>query len=63
MALHLNSHASGLSSLLKEGSRHLQGAEESIGRNIAACKEMAQVTRSSFGPNGRPRARSRRARC
>ena len=32
--------------------QHFSGLEEAVYRNIAACQEMAQVTRTSFGPNG-----------
>lgn len=40
------------SSLLKEGTKHLTGLEEAILRNIDACKQLSQVTRTSLGPNG-----------
>jgi len=42
----------GLSSLLKDGTRHLTGVEEAVLRNIEACKELAKVVRTSLGPNG-----------
>ncbi len=32
--------------------QHYSGMEEAIFRNINACKEMAQIVRTSFGPNG-----------
>lgn len=38
--------------MLKEGYRHYAGLEEAILRNIDACKEISNVTRTSFGPNG-----------
>lgn len=41
-----------LSGLLKEGSKHFTGVDEAVVRNIDACKELAQLTRSSLGPNG-----------
>ncbi|KAJ2016868.1 T-complex protein 1 subunit theta [Coemansia sp. S680] len=39
--------------LFKEGYKNLQGLEEVILRNIAATKEMSEITRTSFGPQGR----------
>eukprot|EP00010_Vexillifera_abyssalis_P006398 CAMPEP_0201550422 /NCGR_PEP_ID=MMETSP0173_2-20130828/6775_1 /ASSEMBLY_ACC=CAM_ASM_000268 /TAXON_ID=218659 /ORGANISM="Vexillifera sp., Strain DIVA3 564/2" /LENGTH=549 /DNA_ID=CAMNT_0047960383 /DNA_START=35 /DNA_END=1684 /DNA_ORIENTATION=+ len=42
----------GFSSLLKDGSKHLSGVEESTIRNIQACKAIAHTTRTSLGPNG-----------
>ena len=32
--------------------QHFHGLEEAVYRNIGACKELARVTRSSYGPNG-----------
>lgn len=46
------STASGFQNLLKEGSRHFSGLEEAILRNIDACKEISNMTKTSFGPNG-----------
>eukprot|EP01100_Stratorugosa_tubuloviscum_P000804 TRINITY_DN117_c3_g3_i1.p1 TRINITY_DN117_c3_g3~~TRINITY_DN117_c3_g3_i1.p1 ORF type:complete len:553 (-),score=330.12 TRINITY_DN117_c3_g3_i1:117-1742(-) len=42
----------GLSQMLKDGTKHLSGLEEAILRNIEACKQLTQVTRTSLGPNG-----------
>ncbi|KAF5829991.1 chaperonin complex component [Dunaliella salina] len=42
----------GLQSMLKEGHKHFAGVEEAVLRNIEACKNMAQITRTSLGPNG-----------
>lgn len=42
----------GFTSLLKEGSRHYTGVEESIIRNIEAISEVCTMTRTSLGPNG-----------
>lgn len=39
--------------LFKEGYKHLQGLEEAILRNIQAATELADLVRTSFGPNGR----------
>jgi T-complex protein 1 subunit theta len=38
--------------LLKDGAKHFSGVEEAILRNIEACKQLAEVTSTSFGPNG-----------
>jgi len=43
----------GLPGLLKDGYKHLSGLEEAIIRNIEAVKKLAQITRTSLGPNGR----------
>ena len=43
---------SGLSSLLKDGYKHMSGLDEAIMRNIDACKQLAAITRTSMGPNG-----------
>ncbi|KAJ1538309.1 T-complex protein 1 subunit theta, partial [Cladochytrium tenue] len=43
----------GLPQMLKDGHKHLQGLEEAVYRNIAATKELSQITRTSLGPNGR----------
>lgn len=42
----------GLQAMLKEGHKHLSGLEEAVLKNIQACKELAQITRTSMGPNG-----------
>jgi len=42
----------GLSSLLKEGTKHLSGVEEACLRNIEASKQLYHIVRSSMGPNG-----------
>ena len=38
--------------MLKEGHKHFAGIDEAVMRNIEACKNMAQITRTSLGPNG-----------
>ena len=30
----------------------MQGLDEAIFRNIEACKELTNITKSSYGPNG-----------
>ena len=42
----------GVQSLLKEGSRTFSGLEEAILKNIDACKQLSQMTRTSLGPYG-----------
>jgi T-complex protein 1 subunit theta len=42
----------GVQSLLKEGHRHLSGLQEAVLKNIDACRELAAITRTSYGPNG-----------
>jgi T-complex protein 1 subunit theta len=38
--------------MLKEGTKYLQGKDDAILRNIDAVKKLAQITRTSLGPNG-----------
>ena len=47
--------ASGMSlaDLLKDGSRHFSGVEESTLRNIEACNDLSNIVRTSLGPNGK----------
>ncbi|XP_044298646.1 T-complex protein 1 subunit theta isoform X1 [Varanus komodoensis] len=51
MALHIPK-APGFAQMLKEGAKHFSGLEEAVFRNIQACKELAQTTRTAYGPNG-----------
>merc|ERR1719487_1630765 len=44
--------AHGLQGLLKEGGRHFAGVDEALLKNIEACKNLAQITRTSLGPHG-----------
>ncbi|RKP23555.1 hypothetical protein SYNPS1DRAFT_5605, partial [Syncephalis pseudoplumigaleata] len=39
--------------LFKDGYKLLQGVDEAVLRNIAACRDLTEITRTSFGPNGR----------
>jgi len=39
-------------SLLKEGTKHFSGLEETILKNINACNDLTKLTRTSLGPNG-----------
>jgi len=38
--------------MMKSGTQHYSGTEEAVFRNIQACKDMAKIVKSSFGPNG-----------
>uniref|UniRef100_A0A672HMH0 T-complex protein 1 subunit theta n=1 Tax=Salarias fasciatus TaxID=181472 RepID=A0A672HMH0_SALFA len=51
MALHVPK-APGFAQMLKDGAKHYSGLEEAIFRNIRACKELSQTTRTAYGPNG-----------
>lgn len=45
-------------SMLKDGYKHLTGLEESVLKNIEACKQLSHITRTSLGPHGALPARS-----
>eukprot|EP01054_Gregarina_sp_Poly1_P009649 Gregarina_sp_Poly_1__9648@NODE_610_length_7151_cov_94_603190_g466_i0_p2_GENE_NODE_610_length_7151_cov_94_603190_g466_i0NODE_610_length_7151_cov_94_603190_g466_i0_p2_ORF_typecomplete_len566_score93_27Cpn60_TCP1/PF00118_24/5_6e121DUF3189/PF11385_8/0_36_NODE_610_length_7151_cov_94_603190_g466_i051146811 len=40
----------GLPALLKEGTRHYQGQEEAVFRNIDAAKKLAEIVKTCYGP-------------
>jgi len=42
----------GVQSLLKDGGKSFSGVDEALLKNIEACKDLAKIIRSSFGPNG-----------
>lgn len=42
----------GVPALFKGGTKHMTGVEATILRNIAACADLADMTRTSMGPNG-----------
>ncbi len=42
----------GIPNLFKQGTSHLSGVEEAVVRNLRACKELAELTRTSLGPQG-----------
>lgn len=52
MASKIGNNVFGLQALLKEGTKHLQGQEEAVNRNIAAVLQTAELTMSSYGPLG-----------
>jgi len=41
-----------MQSMMKDGTKHFSGTEEAVFRNIQACKDIAKIVKSSFGPNG-----------
>jgi len=41
-----------LQDLLKEGTKHLKGVDEATYQNIEAVRKLADILRTSFGPNG-----------
>lgn len=51
MALHVPK-APGFAQMLKDGARHYSGLEEAVYRNIQACKQLAETTRTAYGPFG-----------
>uniref|UniRef100_A0A8C6Q280 T-complex protein 1 subunit theta n=1 Tax=Nothobranchius furzeri TaxID=105023 RepID=A0A8C6Q280_NOTFU len=51
MALHVPKPP-GFAQMLKDGAKHFSGLEEAVFRNIRACKELSQTTRTAYGPNG-----------
>ncbi|EFJ21647.1 hypothetical protein SELMODRAFT_271229 [Selaginella moellendorffii] len=42
----------GIQSMLKDGHRIFSGLEEAVLKNVDACKQLSQITRTSLGPNG-----------
>lgn len=38
--------------LASKGHRHFSGLEEALLKNINACKEISNMTKTSLGPNG-----------
>jgi T-complex protein 1 subunit theta len=42
----------GLQAMLKDGHKHLSGLDEAVYKNIDACKQFAQICKSSMGPRG-----------
>jgi len=51
MALHVPK-APGFQSMMKDGSRFYSGLDEVAFKNIEACKELSETTKSAYGPNG-----------
>lgn len=42
----------GIPRIFKQGTKHTHGVEEAILKNIEACQELTEMTRTSLGPNG-----------
>ncbi|XP_042506006.1 T-complex protein 1 subunit theta-like [Macadamia integrifolia] len=42
----------GIQGMLKEGHKHFSGLDEAVVKNIDACKQLSNITRTSLGPNG-----------
>lgn len=42
----------GVPKLFKDGTENLTGLQAAVLRNLQACKELWEITRTSFGPNG-----------
>jgi T-complex protein 1 subunit theta len=50
MAMHVPQGQMGR--MMKDGAQHYSGVEEAVYRNIKACKDISQIVKTSFGPNG-----------
>jgi T-complex protein 1 subunit theta len=48
----MNFQRAALTELLKEGSKHIQGVDAAVLRNIEAVKNLGNITKTSLGPNG-----------
>jgi hypothetical protein len=45
--------AGGLQGMLKDGHTSFEGVDEAIMRNIDAAKQLADIVKTSLGPNGK----------
>lgn len=43
----------GLQDMLKDGTKHYEGIDQAVAKNLEACKQLADMTRTSLGPQGR----------
>lgn len=48
----MNFQRGALTELLKDGSKHIQGVDAAVLRNIEAVKNLSNITKTSLGPNG-----------
>lgn len=48
----MNNMRRGVPSLMKEGTKQYSGLEQVVMKNIEACKLLADITRTSYGPTG-----------
>lgn len=53
----------GLTGLLKEGYKLYAGINEVVQKNIDACRELSQITKTSIGPNGQRKSPTFRLLC
>jgi len=44
----------GLTGLLKEGYKLYSGINDVVQKNIDACRELSNISKTSIGPNGEP---------
>jgi len=44
--------ASGITGMLKDGHKHIEGVDDAIVRNLEAGKQLATIVHTSLGPNG-----------
>ena len=42
----------GIPNLFKDGTKHRSGVQDAVLRNIDACHQLSDLTRTSLGPNG-----------
>ncbi len=49
----------GIPNLLKDGTRHRSGLQEAVLKNLEACQALADITKTSMGPNGQTTERKR----
>ena len=49
----MNFNQNSIQEILKEGTKHLSGLEQSMLRNIEAVRDLSELTRTSMGPNGK----------
>jgi len=44
--------AAGITGMLKDGHKHIEGVDDAIVRNLEAAKQLATIVHTSLGPNG-----------
>ena len=42
----------GIPNLFKDGTKHRVGVQDAVLRNLDACHQLSDLTRTSLGPNG-----------
>ena len=42
----------GIPNLFKDGTKHRSGVQDAVLRNLDACHQLSDLTRTSLGPNG-----------